>query len=163
KNCEVPDAMLAQGFGYVEVGSLTPLPQLGNPRPRLFRLPEDEALINRLGFNNQGHKAALARLRRRAGRAGIVGVNIGAGRNSGDRIDDYLLGINAFNSFADYITINISSPNTSGLRELQDRNHLARLLARVMEVRERSRAEGERVAPLILKIAPDLSKIGLED
>jgi dihydroorotate dehydrogenase len=118
KNAEVPDAMLRLGFGFVEVGTLTPLPQSGNPRPRLFRLTEDQAVINRMGFNNQGHWEALKRLKHRR-RVGIVGVNIGANKDSVDRASDYVAGIAAFSEVADYITVNISSPNTPGLRGLQ--------------------------------------------
>lgn len=124
KNAEVPDAMLAMGFGFVEVGTVTPRPQEGNPRPRLFRLSEDRAVINRLGFNNEGHATVLERLRRRKRRPGIVGVNIGANKDSTDRISDYVAGINAFSDVASYFTINISSPNTPGLRNLQSATEL---------------------------------------
>ncbi len=126
KNAEVPDAMLALGFGFVEVGTVTPRPQEGNPRPRLFRLGEDRAVINRLGFNNEGHAAVLERLRRRKHKSGIVGVNIGANKDSTDRISDYVAGINAFSGVASYFTINISSPNTPGLRNLQSAAGIAR-------------------------------------
>jgi dihydroorotate dehydrogenase len=159
KNAEVPDAMLSQGFGCVEVGTLTPQPQAGNPRPRLFRLTEDRAVINRMGFNNQGHAAALARLHARQGRAGIVGVNLGANTDSSDRIADYVVGIAAFSSVADYLTINISSPNTPGLRALQSRAGLQTLLDRL----NTARAEQQLRPPMLLKIAPDLRPDELED
>jgi dihydroorotate dehydrogenase len=156
KNAEVPDAMLGLGFGFVEVGTLTPLPQSGNPRPRLFRLPEDRAVINRMGFNNCGSAEAAARLASRGRRSGIVGVNIGANRNSPDRIDDYVRGISAFAGIASYVTVNISSPNTPGLRALQSRDELERLLDRL----NAERAYAAIRLPMLLKIAPDL---GMED
>ena len=153
KNAEVPDAMLALGFGCVEVGTVTPRPQAGNPRPRLFRLGEDQAVINRMGFNNEGHDAVLARLRRRQHKPGIMGVNIGANKDSGDRIADYAAGISAFSAVAGYFTINISSPNTPGLRNLQSAQELPILLERLNEARQ---AQQRRV-PMLLKIAPDLA------
>lgn len=152
KNAEVPDAMLAMGFGFVEVGTVTPRPQEGNPRPRLFRLSEDRAVINRLGFNNEGHAAVLERLRRRKHKPGIVGVNIGANKDSTDRISDYVAGINAFSDVANYFTINISSPNTPGLRNLQSAAELPALLNRLNEARKMQ----TRQVPMLLKIAPDL-------
>ena len=152
KNAEVPDAMLAFGFGFVEVGTVTPRPQVGNPRPRLFRLREDRAVINRLGFNNEGHAAVLERLRRRKHKPGILGVNIGANRDSTDRIADYVAGINAFSGVASYFTINISSPNTPGLRNLQSARELPALLARLSQGRQAQ----TRQVPMLLKIAPDL-------
>jgi dihydroorotate dehydrogenase len=163
KNAEVIDAMLKHGFGFVEVGSLTPEPQAGNPRPRLFRLSEDEAVINRLGFNNDGQAAALTRLEERRHRPGIVGINIGANRTTTDRIGDYLIGIARFNRVADYITLNVSSPNTPGLRRLQDRRELEVLLARLKEERARAGERDGRTAPLLLKIAPDLDDGHLAD
>jgi len=156
KNAEVADAMLAQGFGFVEVGSVTPLPQAGNPRPRLFRLSEDEAVINRMGFNNKGAAAAKARLQARAGRAGIVGVNIGANKDAPDRVADYATGVAAFNGLASYLVVNVSSPNTPGLRDLQAAGELRWLLERVSEARKEAAARDGRRAPLLLKIAPDL-------
>ncbi len=159
KNAEVPDAMLAQGFGFVEVGTLTPRPQPGNPRPRLFRLPADAAVINRFGFNNDGHAAAHARLAARPRRAGVVGVNIGANKDSADRAADYAAGITAFADVADYFTVNVSSPNTPGLRDLQARDALDDLLARAIAARD---AAGQR-RPLLLKVAPDLTLGGLDD
>ncbi len=159
KNADVPDAMLGLGFGFTEIGTVTPRPQAGNPRPRLFRLTEDEAVINRMGFNNDGHGAALARLQARAGRPGIVGVNIGANKDSVDRIADYVQGIAAFSHLASYFTVNISSPNTPGLRALQSRAELESLLARLNE----ARSGQARRPPMLLKIAPDLRDDELED
>jgi dihydroorotate dehydrogenase len=159
KNAEVPDQMLALGFGFAEIGTVTPLPQAGNPRPRLFRLREDEAVINRMGFNNEGHGAALARLEARKAHGGIVGVNIGANKDSADRIGDYVKGIEAFSHVASYFTVNISSPNTPGLRALQSRAELDALLARLNAARGRQ----ELRPPMLLKIAPDLRDDELED
>jgi dihydroorotate dehydrogenase len=159
KNAEVPDAMLARGFGYVEVGTLTPLPQGGNPRPRMFRLVEDKAVINRLGFNNHGQAVARERLaaRRGRGRGGVVGVNIGANKEAVDRIADYATGVRNLAQVADYLTINISSPNTPGLRALQSREALDELLAGVIEAR------GTSGTPLFLKVAPDLEPADIDD
>ncbi len=151
KNAEVADAMLDQGFGFVEVGTITPRPQSGNPKPRVFRLPEDAAAINRLGFNNAGMAAAQTNLSRRQ-RRGIVGVNIGANRDSDDRIADYVAGLQALGPYADYVAINVSSPNTPGLRDLQGRAALGALFDRLYEARD---AAGLAV-PFALKIAPDL-------
>ncbi|MDJ1157997.1 quinone-dependent dihydroorotate dehydrogenase [Chelatococcus sp. SYSU_G07232] len=156
KNAEVPDALLALGFGFAEVGTVTPRPQEGNPRPRIFRLPADEGVINRLGFNNEGHAAARARLARRAGRAGIVGVNIGANKDTTDRAADYVAGIEAFAPHAAYFTVNVSSPNTPGLRDLQQEAALDDLLARVLAARD-GLAERHGRRPVLLKIAPDLT------
>jgi dihydroorotate dehydrogenase len=156
KNAEVPDAMLAQGFGFVEIGTVTPHPQSGNPRPRLFRLTEDQAVINRMGFNNDGHDVVLKRLEARRDRGGIVGINIGANKDSEDRIGDYVSGLRKFSSVASYITINISSPNTPGLRNLQGRDDLRRLLGRLNDMRPAN-------LPMLLKIAPDLSFDELRD
>ncbi len=158
KNAEVPDAMLGFGFGFVEVGTVTPRPQAGSPRPRVFRLPEDRAVINRLGFNNQGMAAAARRLRARK-RRGIVGVNIGANRDSEDRVADYVAALEALGPYADYVTVNVSSPNTPGLRALQGRGELEALFDRLDGAR---RAAGI-AAPLALKIAPDLTDEDLAD
>jgi dihydroorotate dehydrogenase len=158
KNGEVADRMLDLGFGFVEAGTVTPRPQAGNPRPRLFRLSEDHAVINRMGFNNEGHDALLRRLARRRGR-GVLGVNVGANKDSLDRGADYVAGVKAFAGVADYLTINISSPNTPGLRGLQSRAELQDLLGRLNDVR---RAQ-TRVVPMLLKIAPDLAEAELED
>ena len=157
KDAEVPDAMLGLGFGFVEVGTLTPQPQPGNPRPRAFRLVADRGVINRYGFNSLGHAPALERLNRRAQR-GVVGVNIGANKDADDRIADYVAGIRAFAPVASYFTINVSSPNTPGLRDLQEPAALAELLARTLEARDA--AETRR--PLLLKIAPDLTLAQLD-
>jgi dihydroorotate dehydrogenase len=159
KNAEVPDAMLALGFGFTEIGTVTPKPQAGNPRPRLFRLPEDEGVINRMGFNNEGHDAALARLEARRSRPGILGVNIGANKDSEDRIGDYVKGIAAFSHLASYFTVNISSPNTPGLRALQSKAELDALLSRL----NAARARQAKNPPMLLKIAPDLRDDELED
>ncbi len=149
--------MLRLGFGFVEVGTLTPRPQAGNARPRLFRLREDAAVINRYGFNNEGFERARARLERRP--PGLIGVNLGANKDAADRVEDYALGVRTFAPLADYLTINVSSPNTPGLRDLQRREALDDLIARVVETRD----EIEPRRPLMLKIAPDLDASGLED
>jgi dihydroorotate dehydrogenase len=157
KNAEVPGAMLRLGFGFVEVGTLTPRPQAGNARPRLFRLREDAAVINRFGFNNEGFERARARLERRP--PGLIGVNLGANKDAADHVEDYALGVRTFARLADYLTINVSSPNTPGLRDLQRREALDDLIARVIEARD----ETEPHRPVLLKIAPDLDARGLED
>lgn len=162
KNAEVPDALLRLGFGFAEVGTLTPKPQTGNPRPRIFRLEKDLAVINRLGFNNEGHAAALARLLARRP-AGIVGVNIGANKDSADRIADYVEGIRRFAGVASYFTANISSPNTPGLRDLQARESLSALLSAVLAARDEIAAEAGVRRPVFLKIAPDLTEEGMDD
>jgi dihydroorotate dehydrogenase len=162
KHAEVPDAVLRLGFGLVEVGTVTPQPQQGNPRPRVFRLDADEAVINRLGFKSEGADRALRRLTRRARQGGIVGINIGANKDSSDRIGDYVRLIERFAPIASYITINVSSPNTPGLRNLQQASALGDLLARVSEAR--ARATGDTgPTPVLLKIAPDLSLDELDD
>lgn len=158
KDAEVPDALLGLGFGFTEVGSITPLPQAGNPRPRLFRLVEDAAVINRMGFNNGGAEAALARLRARAGRPGIVAVNIGANKDSPDRIADYAVMARMMASVASYLCVNISSPNTPGLRALQDESALTGLLDAVIAARD---AAGS-AAPIFLKVAPDLEPADID-
>ena len=148
KDAECPDAMLGLGFGFVEVGTITPKPQAGNPKPRLFRLKEDRAVINRMGFNNQGQAAAVERLGKRK-RRGIVGVNSGANKDSADRIADYVAGVRTMSPVADYLTVNISSPNTPGLRDLQAGGELVELLAAVRDARTPG-------APVYLKVAPDI-------
>ncbi len=163
KNAEVPDALLKLGFGFAEVGTITPRPQAGNPRPRIFRLPEDRAVINRLGFNNEGHDAAFKRLSARAGKSGIVGVNIGANKDAEDRIADYVAGIRRFYQPARYFTVNISSPNTPGLRNLQARGALHELLSRVLEARDEESGKCTLRRPVFLKIAPDLADAELDD
>jgi dihydroorotate dehydrogenase len=152
KNAEVPEEMLGLGFGFVEVGTVTPRPQEGNPKPRLFRLKEDQAVINRMGFNNDGQPAAFERLRHCSHVHGIIGVNIGANKDSADRIADYVSGVRAMAPVARYITINISSPNTPGLRQLQDEGALNALLTAIDEAREPSGP------PIFLKVAPDLGE-----
>ena len=156
KGGEAVDPLLSLGFSFVEIGTVTPLPQPGNPKPRLFRLTRDFAVVNRLGFNSDGHAKVLRRLERRAGRGGIVGVNLGANKDSVDRVGDYARGIESLASVASYFTINVSSPNTPGLRDLQNATILRDLLARVLEARERASAQWGR-KPVLLKIAPDLS------
>lgn len=151
KNARVVAPLLAAGFGFVEIGTLTPKPQAGNPQPRIFRSARDGAIINRLGFNNEGQEAALPRLM--TPHRGIVGVNIGAGRDSPDRIADYAHGIARMSGVADYLTINISSPNTPGLRDLQAPETLRALLTRVGE----ARAEAAKRPPLLVKLAPDIA------
>ena len=160
KNGEVVEAVLRLGFGFTEVGTVTPQPQAGNPRPRMVRLPADEGVINRLGFNNQGHTAVRERLAGRTAR-GVLGINIGANKDSTDRVADYVAGIRAFAPLASYFTVNVSSPNTPGLRDLQQAQALDDLLARVLAARD-ERAAAER-RPVLLKIAPDLSLADLDD
>ena len=158
KDARVPDALLAMGFGFAEVGTLTPKAQPGNPKPRVFRLSADEALVNRLGFNNGGHEAALGRLEARLERGGVVGVNIGANKDSLDRGEDYVLGLMRFNAVASYFMINISSPNTPGLRDLQAPAALQALLARVNQARDRLSDGGAPRRPVIVKLAPDMAE-----
>ncbi len=162
KSAEVPDALLRLGFGFVEIGSVTPKPQAGNPRPRLFRLERDEAVVNRMGFNNDGADAVLRRLAARAHLPGIVGVNVGANKDSPDRIADYVSLIETFAPVASYFTVNVSSPNTPGLRNLQQASALDDLLARAIDARERVR-QNAGDSPVLLKIAPDLSLNELDD
>jgi dihydroorotate dehydrogenase len=174
KNAEVPNALLRLGFGFAEVGTITPMPQPGNPRPRLFRLDADHGVINRLGFNSQGADAALKRLVARAAPTppspasgggwggGIVGINVGANKDSADRVADYVQLIERFAAVASYVTVNISSPNTPGLRNLQHASVLDDLLARVVDARERV-APNAGPTPVLLKIAPDLSLGDLDD
>jgi len=158
KNARVPRQLLEMGFGFVEVGTLTPRPQSGNPAPRVFRSHADRAVINALGFNNEGQQAALQRLKTRP--RGIVGVNLGANRDSKDRIADYAEGIARMAPVADYFTINISSPNTPGLRDLQVPRKLGELLAKVQDARK---SLGEGAPPLLVKLAPDLADADLPE
>jgi dihydroorotate dehydrogenase len=153
KNAQVPDAMLALGFGFVEVGAVTPRPQPGNDRPRVFRLEEDLAVINRYGFNNDGLERIAARLRARRRRGGIVGVNLGANKDGADRVEDFAEGVVALDGLVDFYTVNISSPNTPGLRALQGKDALDVLLSRVLA----ARAQCASRAPIFLKVAPDLT------
>ena len=157
KNAEVPDAMLRAGFGFVECGTVTPRPQAGNPKPRLFRLPDHGAVINRMGFNNEGLDAFAARLRGRHGTPGLVGANLGANKDSDDRVADYVEGLTRLWGLSDYFTINISSPNTPGLRKLQGADEMDELLGRLQETRELLRQDGPDF-PLFLKVAPDLDE-----
>ncbi len=157
KDARVPDAVLGMGCGFAEIGTVTPKPQAGNPKPRVFRLVEDRALINRLGFNNAGHDSTLRRMRARQ-RNGIVGVNIGANKDSTDRSADYVLGVQTFNSVASYFTINVSSPNTPGLRDLQAPAALDELLARIMTSRADLVAADATRRPIIVKLAPDIAE-----
>jgi dihydroorotate dehydrogenase len=156
KDGEVPDAMLKLGFGFAEVGTVTPRPQSGNPQPRLFRLAEDRAVINRMGFNNAGMAAMATRLAHRRKR-GIVGINIGANKDTAERVADYREAFARLAPFADYVTVNVSSPNTPGLRALQNRDELERLLGALNEERAKI------AKPLLLKIAPDLDEHALDD
>ncbi len=162
KSAEAPDALLRLGFGFVEIGSVTPLPQIGNPRPRLFRLVGDKAVINRMGFNNDGGDAVLRRLAARANNGGIVGVNVGANKDSADRTADYVKLIELFAPVASYFTVNVSSPNTPGLRNLQQASALDDLLARVIDARERVRKNAGD-SPVLLKVTPDLTLQELDD
>jgi dihydroorotate dehydrogenase len=162
KNGEVADPLLRLGFGFVEVGTVTPKPQAGNPRPRIFRLERDEAVINRYGFNSDGADTVLRRLAGRAHRGGIVGVNVGANKDSADRTADYIGLIETFAPVASYFTVNVSSPNTPGLRNLQQAGALDDLLARVIDAREQVRKNAGD-SPVLLKIAPDLSLTELDD
>ncbi|PZR31238.1 quinone-dependent dihydroorotate dehydrogenase [Caulobacter segnis] len=156
KNAEVPDAMLAAGFGFVEAGTVTPLAQAGNPRPRLFRLTQDQAVINRMGFNNGGLEPFAARLSARKGRGGVVGANIGANKDATDRIQDYVTGLTRLWGLSDYFTANISSPNTPGLRALQTKSALEELLGRLAETRAALKIRSGQDYPIFLKVAPDL-------
>ena len=152
KDAEVPEQMLTLGFGFVEVGTLTPKPQEGNPKPRLFRLRKDRAVINRMGFNNAGQPSAYSRLIQCTHMHGLIGVNVGANKDSTDRIADYVAGVKAMAPVARYLTINISSPNTPGLRQLQDEGALRALLSAVAEARPK------KGPPVFLKVAPDLGE-----
>lgn len=157
KDARVPDAILGVGCGFAEVGTITPEPQVGNPQPRVFRLPEQRAIINRLGFNNGGHAAALARLKART-KGGIVAVNIGANKDTADKPADYVRGIDTFYRLASYFVVNISSPNTPGLRDLQAPAALDALLSRVMAARAAHVEAGEPRRPVVVKIAPDIAE-----
>jgi len=160
KDGEVPDELLALGFGFAEVGSITPLPQAGNPKPRLFRLEEDRAVINRMGFNNGGAQAAVYRLEARAGRPGVLGINIGANKDSVDRVADYAIMARLMAPLATYLAVNISSPNTPGLRALQDESALTGLLDAVNEAKATACPDGG--PPVFLKVAPDLEPADID-
>ena len=157
KNAEVPRALARMGFGMVEIGTVTPLPQAGNPKPRLFRIPEAEGVINRMGFNNDGHDEVFRRLSGTRVPAAL-GINIGANKDSADFVADYARGVTRFAPLADYLTVNVSSPNTPGLRNLQHEEALTRLLAAVLE----ARAKAPVRVPVFLKIAPDLDETALD-
>lgn len=163
KNAEVPDALLKRGIGFTEVGTVTPLPQEGNPKPRVFRLPEEKAVINRLGFNNDGHDVVKKRLEQRGKKGGIVGVNIGANKTSDDFIADYIQGIRKFADVASFFTANISSPNTPGLRDLQGAEALRQLLTSIRVERDEVAVEVGHKPPIFLKIAPDISDREIEE
>ena len=158
KNAEVPLPLLRLGFGHVEIGGVTPRPQEGNPRPRVFRLEEDQALINRLGFNNEGVEAVTRRLSMLKRREGIVGANLGANKDSADRTEDYVVLLRRLAPLTDYFTVNVSSPNTPGLRDLQAEAALDDLMARVMAARDETTPH----RPVLLKIAPDISETELD-
>ena len=158
KDARVPDAVLGLGCGFAEAGTITPLPQHGNPQPRVFRLVADSAMINRLGFNNGGHAAARLRLEARRARGGIVGVNIGANKDTADKAADYVTGLETFYDLASYFVINISSPNTPGLRDLQAPAALDELLGRIMAARARLMAGGAVTRSIVVKIAPDIAE-----
>jgi dihydroorotate dehydrogenase len=162
KDARVPDAVLGLGCGFAEVGTITPKPQGGNPTPRVFRMISDRAMINRLGFNNGGHAAALARLEARSRKGGLVAVNIGANKDTEDKAADYVLGVETFNAVASAFTVNISSPNTPGLRDLQAPAALDALLTRIMAARAKLVAGGAPRRPIIVKIAPDIAEADLE-
>jgi dihydroorotate dehydrogenase len=161
KDARVVNAVLAMGFGYTEIGTVTPRPQPGNPRPRIFRLSDDKAIINRLGFNSAGHQAVYRRLRQRVEPYGIVGVNVGANRDAADRAADYVEGIRRFSDVAAYLTINVSSPNTPGLRNLQAPAELDALLDRVLRARQEVVATGGPRRPIVVKLAPDIAEADL--
>ena len=166
KDAEVIDALLGLGFGFVEAGTVTPLPQPGNPQPRLFRLVEDEAVINRFGFNSQGLGAfveQLAARRRKGGAAGIIGANVGKNRDTTDAAGDYVTGIEAVCGLADYLVCNLSSPNTPGLRGLQAKSQIEALISRVQDARRRAAADATQLPPLLAKVGPDLDQQQLRD
>ena len=165
KDAEVMDAMLAFGFGFVEAGSVTPLPQPGNPKPRLFRLNEDQAVINRFGFNSKGleHFVEKLRARKRLGSVGIVGANVGKNRDAIDAAADYATGITRVCALADYLVCNVSSPNTPGLRSLQARAEIEALIQRVLEARYQAAPDKNKLPPLLAKVGPDLDEAQIQD
>ncbi len=163
KDGEVAGALLGMGFGFAELGTVTPRAQAGNPRPRLFRLNEDQAVINRMGFNNKGHNALRRRLAARAGKPGLLGVNIGANAAAADRIADYCRGLETFYDVARYVAVNISSPNTPGLRNLQERGALEELMQALLATRAGLAERAGRSVPVFLKLSPDLSSAELDD
>ena len=167
KDCEIPGALLGLGFGFVEAGTVTPRPQPGNPKPRLFRLVEDGAVINRFGFNSRGHDEFSNNLDdwRASNGTGLVGVNVGKNKDSEDAAADYVAGVRRFAGVADYLVVNISSPNTPGLRDLQSKARLEKLTVAVIKARDAAAAKSDdgRRCPLLIKIAPDLDESALED
>ncbi|MCJ2111109.1 quinone-dependent dihydroorotate dehydrogenase [Methylobacterium sp. E-025] len=162
KGAQAADALLGLGFGFVEVGGVVPKPQPGNPRPRVFRLPGDRAVINRFGLNSAGLDVVAERLRARAGRPGIVGVNIGANKDATDRLADYVACTGRLAPLVDFVTVNVSSPNTPGLRDLQGEAFLDDLLARVVATRDAAAARNGTKAAILLKIAPDITLDALD-
>lgn len=162
KNAEVLNPVFRLGFGFAEIGSVTPKPQPGNPKPRVFRLPEYQAVINRYGFNSEGHDRVHRRIAQTRPK-GIIGINVGANKDSADRVGDYVLGLRKFADFASYFTVNISSPNTPGLRDLQTRQNLETLVNAVAAEKARIEQSGGREIPVFVKIAPDLAETDLED
>ena len=158
KNAEVYNPIFSLGFGYVEVGTVTPLKQYGNPKPRVFRLVEDQALINRLGFNNLGAENISSRIRSNKPK-GLLGVNIGPNKNSTDRLNDYVIGLKTFNDIADYLTINISSPNTEQLRDFHDKNKLDELMTTIFNEKEKLNSK----IPIVVKISPDIQDYQIEN
>ncbi|XP_034935975.1 dihydroorotate dehydrogenase (quinone), mitochondrial [Chelonus insularis] len=162
KQAEAVRGLIKSGFGFVEIGSVTPIPQVGNPKPRVFRLSEDKAVINRYGFNSDGHeivRSRIAMLKQDPNFHGIVGVNLGKNKTSTDPVNDYVEGLKKFNDIADYLVINVSSPNTEGLRDLQAKKHLEVLLTEVNTVRNSINSK----VPLLLKLAPDLTQTEKKD
>ncbi len=158
KNAAAVNPLLRQGFAFVEAGTVTPLAQDGNPKPRMFRLSEDRAIINRLGFNNKGLEYYIKNFSKRDKSIGITGANIGKNKDSESASDDYVKGLNAVYPYADYITINISSPNTKGLRDLQQREALSQLLTEIMKARDQAKQQHNKNVPILLKIAPDIDE-----
>lgn len=165
KNAEVPNEIIKVGFGFAEIGSVTPKPQAGNAKPRIFRIPEHSGVINRMGFNNDGHAAVLSSMRnvRMNKKTGQIGINIGANKDSDDFIADYELGIEVFYNVADYFVANISSPNTPGLRALQSKDSLVQLVTRICTKRAEMAQQFDKKIPLLLKIAPDLTAEDIDD
>ncbi|RCL01166.1 MAG: dihydroorotate dehydrogenase [Candidatus Tokpelaia sp. JSC085] len=163
KDAKISDAILKLGFGFVEIGTITPLPQKGNVQPRMFRLPQDQAIINRMGFNNAGYDVACKRLAAHRGDGRIIGINIGTNKDSSNRIADYVRGIEYCYHVSNYFALNVSSPNTLGLRSLQERDNLRLLLDEIFLVRDRKMDETGRFCPIFLKIAPDFTEKELDD
>ena len=163
KNAQAIEAIMRLGFGFCEIGTVTPKPQAGNMKPRLFRLAEDFAIVNRMGFNNSGHDVIYENIEKSYKGSGVLGINIGANKDSYDRIGDYVQGLQKFYTVAHYFTINISSPNTPGLRGLQERENLEKLLELLSQERKKQKSAGRNYVPIFLKIAPDLSEESLEE